>query len=51
MNMEKSLLHLLLERQEERKISFIQSGRMPWSREEWRWHEEHQKECERKTKS
>ena len=27
-----------------RKVAFFQSDRTPWSREEWRWHNERQQE-------
>jgi hypothetical protein len=47
---ENHILRLLLERQEERKIAFLNSGQIPWSREEWRWHKEWQQEALRKAK-
>lgn len=30
--------------QADRKAAFFKSGRTPWSREEWRWHNERQEE-------
>jgi hypothetical protein len=50
MKNENHILHSLLERQKERKIAFINSGRIPWSREEWMWHKEWQEEALRKAK-
>jgi hypothetical protein len=48
---QKPLVQTLLDRQAERKIAFLKSGRMPWSREEWRWHEETQRQASKKIPS
>jgi hypothetical protein len=48
---QKPLVQTLLERQDERRIAFLKSARMPWSREEWRWHEETQKQAGEKIPS
>jgi len=42
--MKSPLIEKLESLQAERKIAFLQSDRMPWSREEWRWHNEQQAE-------
>ena len=42
--MKSPLIQKLKSLQAARKVAFFQSDRMPWSREEWRWHNERQKE-------
>ena len=42
--MKSELIKKLEEAQAARKVAFFQSDRDPWSREEWRWHNERQEE-------
>jgi len=38
------LIQKLLQLQAARKAAFLKSDRTPWSKEEWRWHDERQQE-------
>jgi hypothetical protein len=42
--MKSPLIEKLQALQAARKADFLKSNRIPWSREEWRWHEERQQE-------
>lgn len=42
--MKSTLIQKLESLQAARKVAFLQSDRSPWSREEWRWHNERQEE-------